>query len=423
MPSAKFPDIENKPAPGISYFTPAQDPPAGTAANPQSDGSTPPKLFQPLSHFTPLTDFGGQVSPMCQYSGDDGHMTSWHMAHLGGIAQRGPGFLMVEATAVEPEGRITPEDLGLWKDSQIEPLRRVIEFVHSQNQKIGVQIAHAGRKASTVAPWLSFNDAASEKVGGWPDRVKGPSDIPFTDKVPTPKSMSKEDIENFKIAWVAAVKRAVKAGADFVEIHNAHGYLLMSFLSPAVNLRTDEYGGSFENRIRLSMEVAKLTREAVPKDMPVFLRVSATDWLEESMPDQPSWRVEDTVRFAQALAESGYIDVLDVSSGGNHAAQHIHAKPGFQAPFAIAVKKAVGDKLAVGTVGMIDSAHLANSLLEKDGLDMVLIGRGFQKNPSLVWTWAEELNLELSMANQIRWGFSKRGGGPYLPKKREELGQ
>ena len=342
------------------------------------------------------------------------------MAHLGGIAQRGPGFLMVEATAVQPWGRITPQDLGLWKDSQIEPLRRVIEFAHSQSQLIGVQIAHAGRKASTVAPWLAGNDAATEKVGGWPDAVQGPGDEAFTDHCPIPRAMTKADIEEFKTAWVAAVKRAVSAGADFVEIHNAHGYLLMSFLSPAVNKRTDEYGGSFENRIRLSLEIAQLTRANVPQDKPVFLRVSATDWLEESRPNEPSWRLEDTVKFAQALAESGNVDLIDVSSGGVHQDQHVHAAPAFQAPFALAVKKAVGDKLAVGSVGMIDSAKTANSLVEQ-GLDCVLIGRGFQKNPGLVWAFAEELDVEISMANQIRWGFGSRGGGPYLKSRKTKM--
>ncbi|OJI98387.1 hypothetical protein ASPVEDRAFT_37828 [Aspergillus versicolor CBS 583.65] len=417
MASKQVPDIDVKPASGISYFTPAQEPPAGTAADPQSDEAQIPKLFRPLKvrGLTLHNRIG--LSPLCQYSADDGHMTAWHMAHLGGIAQRGPGFLMVEATAVEPEGRITPQDLGLWKDSQIKPMKDVIEFAHSQNQIIGVQIAHAGRKASTVPPWLSFGDIATEKVGGWPDRVKGPTGVPFASRYPTPKQMTKDDIEDLKVSWVAAVKRAVRAGADFVEIHNAHGYLLMSFLSPAVNTRTDEYGGSFENRIRLSLEIAKLTREAVPEHLPVFLRVSATDWLEEAQPDQPSWRLEDTVKFAQALAESGNVDVLDVSSGGTHSSQKVQSKPGFQAPFAVAVKKAVGDKLIVGTVGMIDSGHLANTLLEKDGLDIALVGRGFQKNPGLVWTFAEELGVEISMANQIRWGFSSRGGGPYLRKR------
>lgn len=328
---------------------------------------------------------------------------------------------MVEATAVEPEGRISPQDLGLWKDSQIEPMRQVIEFVHSQSQVIGVQIAHAGRKASTVAPWLSFIEAASNKTGGWTDQVKGPSGVPFSDRYPIPTEMTKQEIEEFKRSWVAAVKRAVRAGADFVEIHNAHGYLLMSFLSPSANTRTDEYGGSFENRIRLSMEVAKLTREAVPENMPVFMRVSATDWLEEVQPPRPSWRLEDTIKFAQVLAESGNIDLLDVSSGGTNEAQKIKGGPGFQAPFSAAVKKAVGDKLLVSAVGTIDSGHLANSLLEKDGLDIVMVGRGFQKNPALAWTFAEELNVEISMANQIRWAFSRRGGGPFLKKRQEKI--
>ncbi|KAJ5387873.1 hypothetical protein N7509_010414 [Penicillium cosmopolitanum] len=421
MSRTNYPDIANKPAQGISYFTPAQIPPAGSAAIPQSDGGQPPKLFTPFTVRGVTFHNRIGLSPLCQYSADDGHMTDWHMAHLGGIAQRGPGFLMVEATAVQANGRITPQDHGLWKDSQIEPLRRVVEFVHSQNQVIGVQMGHAGRKASTVAPWLSMADTATEAVGGWPENVKGPSDIPFHDKFPTPKALTTAEIEQFKNDWVSAVKRAVTAGVDFVEIHNAHGYLLMSFLSPATNKRTDQYGGSFENRTRLTMEIAKLTRENVPAGMPVFLRVSATDWLEEDMPNEPSWRVEDTVRLAKALADSGTIDVLDISSGGNHRAQHIHAKPAFQAPFAIEVKKAVGDKIKVGSVGMIDSAQLANCLLENNGLDFVLVGRGFQKNPGLVWTWAEDLDVEIAMANQIRWGFSSRGGGVYLKKPQGKM--
>jgi 2,4-dienoyl-CoA reductase-like NADH-dependent reductase (Old Yellow Enzyme family) len=418
MPS---PDIPNKAAEGISYYTPAQIPPAGSAAIPQSDGTQPPKLFQPFKVRDVTFHNRIGLSPLCQYSADDGHMTDWHMAHLGGIAQRGPGFLTVEATSVQSNGRITPEDSGLWKDSQIAPLRRVVEFVHSQSQVIGVQLAHAGRKASTVAPWLSKADTATAKVGGWPDDVKGPGNVPFHANFPTPKALTLAEIETFKKDWVAAVKRALKAGVDFVEIHNAHGYLLMSFLSPATNDRTDQYGGSFENRIRLSLEIAQLTRDTVPEGMPVFLRVSATDWLEEVMPDKPSWRVEDTVRFAKALADSGTVDVLDISSGGNHEQQHIHAKPAFQAPFAVEVKKAVGDRIKVGSVGMISSASLANSLLEKDGLDFVLVGRGFQKNPGLVWAWAEELGVDISMANQIRWGFASRGtgGGPYLHNKKE----
>ncbi|SLM39941.1 fmn-linked oxidoreductase [Lasallia pustulata] len=412
IPEAKEQDfshqpIENKAAKGISYFTPAQVPPAGTASDPQPDGSHPPKLFQPLKLRGVTLQNRIMLSPLCQYSAEDGHHTAWHMTHLGGIIQRGPGLAMVEATSVTAEGRITPEDSGLWKDSQIGPLKKIVEFAHSQNQNIGIQLGHAGRKASTVAPWLSSGDLATEDVNGWPEHVYGPSPIPWNDKHAKPIEMTKSDIENFKTAWVAALKRALTAGFDVIEIHNAHGYLLHSFLSPASNKRTDEYGGSFENRTRLTLEIVGLTRQTVPEDMPVFLRISATDWLEQEK-DMESWKVEDTVRLAEILADRG-IDLLDVSSGGNHPLQHPHSGPGYQAPFAKAVKKKVGDKLAVATVGKITSGKQANELLE-DGLDLTVVGRMFQKNPGLVWSFAEELGVQINVANQIRWGFGGRPG-------------
>ncbi|KAK4233111.1 hypothetical protein C8A03DRAFT_39207 [Achaetomium macrosporum] len=409
-----LPDVDIEPAPGLSYFTPAQNPPAGTAADPQSSGRPVPKLFQPLTVRGVKFHNRLGVAPMCQYSAEDGHMTDYHLMHLGSIAQRGPGMIMIEATAVQPEGRITPQDVGLWKDSQIAPMKRVIDFVHSQGQVIGVQLAHAGRKASTVAPW-KMNEAivATEKVGGWPDRVFGPSTVPFDDTYCQPIAMTREDIEQFKKDWVAATKRAVAAGADFIEIHNAHGYLLSSFLSPQANTRTDEYGGSFENRIRLSLEIAQLSRDAVGEHVPVFLRVSATDWVEETHPEE-SWTAKDTVRFAEALASQGAIDLIDVSSGGVHAAQKVKSGPAFQAPFAIAIKKAVGDRLLVATVGAITNGKQANRLLEDDGLDVALVGRGFQKDPGLTWTFAQHLDTEIAMASQIRWGFTRRGGRPYI---------
>lgn len=335
--------------------------------------------------------------------------------HLGSIAQRGPGMIMIEATAVAPEGRITPQDLGLWKDSQIAPMKRVVDFVHSQNQIVGIQLAHAGRKASNVAPW-KYTEAviATEKVGGWPDRVVGPSEVPFHETYCKPRAMSKEDIEQFKKDWAAAVERAIAAGVDFIEIHSAHGYLLSSFLSPQSNTRTDDYGGSFENRIRLPLEIAQITRDAVGDKVPVFLRVSATDWVEETLPAE-SWTAKDTVRFAEALAAQGAIDLIDLSSGGVHHSQKIKAGPAFQAPFAIAVKKAVGDKLLVATVGSITNGNQANALLEEEGLDVALVGRGFQKDPGLAWTFAQHLGTEIAMASQIRWGFNtRRGGTPYI---------
>lgn len=404
--------IPNLPAKGISYYTPAQNPPSGTATSPQPNNASIPKLFTPLTLRNTTFQNRIFVSPMCQYSASNGHLTDWHLTHLGGIIQRGPGLTIVEATAVTPEGRITPEDSGLWLDSQMEPLRRIVEFAHSQGQKIGIQLAHAGRKASMVAPWLSAATIATEEVGGWPENIYAPSAIPFKPEVyPTPKETTTTDIENLKTAWAAAVRRAVAVGFDIIEIHHAHGYLLHSFISPASNHRTDAYGGSFENRTRLTREIVEVTRANMPETMPLFLRISATDWLEEQPSIAESWTVPDTVKLAPLLAPLG-VDLLDVSSGGNHALQHIHAGPAYQAPFAKAVKDAVGDSMCVSTVGTITSGRQANELLEEDGLDVVMAGRMFQKNPGLVWTWAEELDTKIALANQIRWGFGGRPGGP-----------
>jgi 2,4-dienoyl-CoA reductase-like NADH-dependent reductase (Old Yellow Enzyme family) len=420
------PTIPNKPAAGISYYTPAQVPVAGSAKTPQSDGSRIPKLFTPLTLRSVTFPNRIFLSPLCQYSASDGHVTDWHLTHLGGIIQRGPGLAFVEATAVLPEGRITPEDSGLWKDSQIAPLKRIVEFAHSQAQKIGIQLAHAGRKASTVAPWLSLGDTAVEEVGGWPEGVKAPSAVAFSDKFPLPSAMSREEIAAYKEAFVASAKRAIEAGFDVIEIHNAHGYLLHEFLSPVSNKRTDEYGGSWENRTRLTLEVVEVVRKAMPEGMPLFLRISASDWLDgqrERFPE--SWTVEDTARLAPLLAERG-VDLLDVSSAGLHPSQKIKTGPGYQAPFAKAVKKAVGDKMAVGTVGSIANGTLANELLEEGGLDVALVGRMFQKNPGLVWTFAEELGTEIHVAHQISWGFGGRAGGkkrgdaPADPRKKDE---
>lgn len=296
----------------------------------------------------------------------------------------------------------------MWQDSQIAPLKEVVDFAHSQNQKIMIQLAHAGRKASTVAPWLSSGDIAGEDVNGWPNDVYAPSAIAWNEKHANPKAMTLDDIAAFKKAFNDSVKRALKAGFDAIEIHNAHGYLLHEFISPVSNQRTDKYGGSWENRVRLTLEVVEETRATIPKDMPLFLRISATDWLEEVKEIPESWTGDDTVKLAALLAEKG-VDFLDVSTGGNHPKQHPHVKPAYQAPFAIKVKQAVGNKLAVGSVGSIENAKLANDLLEKDGLDFVIVGRGFQKNPGLVFAWGDELGVHVNMPNQIRWGFGGRG--------------
>ncbi|KAE8142332.1 hypothetical protein BDV38DRAFT_295112 [Aspergillus pseudotamarii] len=403
------PQHVNRAAGGVSYFTPAQLPPAGTALV-TKDTKNVPKLFRPLRIRGLTLNNRITVAPMCQYSAEDGHFTMWHITHMGGIVQRGPGISCVEATAVSPEGRISPEDVGLWKDSQIEGLRTVVDFAHSQGQKMMIQLGHAGRKASTVTPWLSSGAIAGKELNGWPDECWAPSALAWDENHAIPRAMTIQQIQDFKVAFADAVKRALKAGFDAIEIHGAHGYLISEFLSPATNHRTDAYGGSFENRTRLAIELVEETRAIIPDDMPLFFRISATDWLEEASETEipESWTADDTVKFAGILAQKG-VDVLDVSTGGNHPLQKPHSGPAYQAPFAVKVKQAVGDKLKISTVGMIDNAHLANDLLEKEGLDLITVGRGFQKNPGLVFAWADQLGIEVRMPNQIAWGFGGRG--------------
>ncbi|KAI6019994.1 hypothetical protein F5J12DRAFT_890284 [Pisolithus orientalis] len=373
--------IANKPAPAVSYYTPAQVPAAGTACDPQPDGKPIPKLFQPIK--VRGTTFHNRIflSPLCQYSSDDGHFTSWHMAHLGGIISRGPGLAMVEATAVVPEGRITPEDAGLWKDSQAESLHPIVEFAHSQNQKIGIQLAHAGRKASTIAPWLHGGMVATEEVGGWPDDVWGPSAIPYDENHPYPKEVTKEEIKKVVVAFAEAARRALKVGVDVIEVHGAHGYLLTSFMSPYTNKRTDEYGGSFENRVRFPLEVVDAVRNVIPDDMPLFFSI---------------------------LADHG-VDFLDISTGGNSPKAVVVRKAvAFQAPFAEAVKKAVGDRILVDAVGSISNGHIALEVLDEGQADVVSVGRQFQKNPASVWAFASDLGVAAKFAHQIEWSFAGR---------------
>ncbi|THW99750.1 NADH:flavin oxidoreductase/NADH oxidase [Aureobasidium pullulans] len=416
--------VENPAASDTPYYTPSQCPVAGTAVAGRVEA---PKLFKPLQ----IKQL--KLQNRILYSAKDGHHTDWHFAHLGGIISRGPGMSFVEATAVVAEGRITPEDSGLWKDSQIAPLRRIVEFAHSQGQLVGIQLAHAGRKASTYAPYLMSNRGPAKRGGstssctislccsleltrylikgqwvhGWPENVFAPSARPFKDNSIVPRDMTQKDIFVLVDAWISAVKRAVIAGFDAgdslaIEIHAGHGYLLHEFWSPVSNRRNNSYGGSFENRIRLLLEITRATKANIPSSVPLFVRVSGTDWLEY-LKDEPSWDVPQTIELAKILADEG-VDVLDVSSGGNDPRHKIESGPGYQAPFALAVKRALGDRLLVATVGSITSGGQANTLLDQ-GLDMVMIGRTFLKNPGLVWAFAEDLKVEASMPKQIRWAF------------------
>ncbi|CAM5999617.1 unnamed protein product, partial [Sphagnum balticum] len=386
------------------YFTPAQDPPSGTIVVP-SNGAAVPRLFQPLT-IRGLT-FRNRiwVSPLCQYSAEDGKMTAWHMSQLGGWLSRGPGLTMIEGTAVAEFGRIDPNGLGLWKDEQIASIKEVVDFAHSQSQLIAIQLFHSGRKGSSVAPWLG-NHKATKKAGGFGDKLIGPSAVPYGAGSFVPKEMTLSDIEDFRRAWVEAVERSLKAGFDVIEIHAAHGFLLHSFLSPVSNKRTDKYGGSFENRIRLLLEVIHDTRCRVGEKMPLFLRVSATDWLEET--DIEGWTVEDTAKLSLRAAEVG-IDFIDVSSGGSSPFQKVKAGPAYQASFSKYIKSVVKNKVLVGAVGTITNGVQANDLLE-DGLDAIFNGRLFQKNPGLVWAWADDLGVIVYAANQMKWGFKSIPG-------------
>ncbi|KAL4812122.1 hypothetical protein BDW67DRAFT_193967 [Aspergillus spinulosporus] len=386
-----------------SYFTPDQNPPAGTALDPTR---SLPKLFTPLKIRGLTVHNRLFLAPLCQWSGENGYTTDWHLAHLGGIIQRGPGLSIMESTAVQKEGRITPQDIGIWEDGQIEGLKRITSFVYTQNQLIGIQLSHAGRKASTAAPFLGETATAEKEDGGWPDKVYAPSALPFSHTYPFPQAMTAQQIHDLKQAFVDAALRSVEAGFDMVEIHAAHGYLLHQFLSPVSNCRTDEYGGSFENRTRLLLEVTAGVRAVVPAEMPLFVRISATDWLEGLTDEFPeSWTVADSCRLAPILAAHG-VDFLDVSSGGIHPKQatSIRSGDGYQAPFALKIKRAVGNAMLVSAVGGIRTGELAKRFLQQ-GLDVVMCGRWFQKNPGLVYQFADELGVKVKMSTQYGWAL------------------
>ncbi|KAJ0380324.1 hypothetical protein COL26b_001439 [Colletotrichum chrysophilum] len=415
----------NEAADNCSFFSPKQDPRPGSAVDPQPSGEPIPKLFTPLKIRGATLQNRIWVSPMCQYSAHEGFHTPWHITHYGGMAQRGPGLMMVEATAVQANGRITPEDSGIWLDAHVETLKKHVEFAHSQNQLIAIQLAHAGRKASTLAPWLGFETLAGQEAGGWPQDVVGPSDLAWSDKHSTPREMTMAEIDQLKQDFVKGAYRSLHAGFDVIELHFAHGYLISSFLSPASNKRTDQYGGSFENRTRLAVELVDAVREVIPEDMPLFVRISATDWLDTNPEwDGPSWTVDESVKLAQILADHG-VDVLDVSTGGNHSQQKIVASAGFQAPMTKKIKAAVGDKMLVSAVGIVKDGNLAEKLItgsDEEGdtpLDLIAAGRGFQKNPGLVWQWADDLGVDIHVAKQIGWGF--KGRVKKVPKKPEML--
>lgn len=328
------------------------------------------------------------VSPMCQYSYEDGFSNDWQLVHLGSRAAGGAGLVFAEATAVEARGRISPGDLGLWKDEHIEPLAQVARFMASMGAVPGIQLAHAGRKASTGVPWVT-EKPLSEKEGGW--KPMGPSAIPFAEGYPTPEALDKAGIIRVVRAFQAAARRAKQAGFQVVEIHAAHGYLINEFLSPFSNQRNDEYGGSFENRTRLLREVVKAVRQEWPEKNPLFCRFSATEWKEGG------WALEDSVELAKIIKKEG-VDLIDCSSGGNVPGVKINIVPGYQVPLAERVKKEAG--IPTAAVGLITGAAQAEEILQKGQADLVFLARQMLRDPYFPLHAAKELGVEVKWPNQ-----------------------
>jgi 2,4-dienoyl-CoA reductase-like NADH-dependent reductase (Old Yellow Enzyme family) len=319
------------------------------------------------------------VSPMCQYSSHDGFAGDWHLVHLGSRAVGGAGLIFTEASAVSPEGRISPADLGIWKDEHIEGLRKIVKFVRAQGSEIGIQLAHAGRKASVREPW-NGNKLVPGNEGGWP--VVAPSAIPFEEHYGMPVALTAEGIQKVIADFRAAARRAMLAGFKVIEIHAAHGYLVHQFLSPLSNRRQDEYGGSFENRIRLLLEVVDAVRAAWPPGYPLFVRISATDWAKGG------WTVEESVRLAVLLKERE-VDVIDCSSGGLVPYQKIPAGPSYQVPFAQQIR--AGSGILTGAVGIITDAVQAESILVSGQADLVFMARQLLRDPYFPLHAADEL--------------------------------
>ena len=320
------------------------------------------------------------VSPMCEYSSTDGFANDWHLVHLGSRAAGGAGLVFTEASAVLPEGRITPNDLGIWKDEHIAMLGRIVEFLHGQGAHAGIQLAHAGRKASMQRPWEGERLLSPEQ-DGWTN-VAAPSAIAFNDKYAKPHELDEAGIAAVTAAFAAAARRALAAGFDVVELHSAHGYLLLEFLSPHSNQRTDAYGGSFANRIRLPVETVDAVREAWPEQLPLFVRISATDWTEGG------WEIEQSVALARVLKEHG-VDLIDCSSGGNVSGATIPTGPGYQVPFAERIRSEAG--IATGAVGQITSAPQADQIVRTGQADMVLLARQMLRDPYWPLHAADEL--------------------------------
>jgi 2,4-dienoyl-CoA reductase-like NADH-dependent reductase (Old Yellow Enzyme family) len=332
------------------------------------------------------------MSPMCEYSAQDGLANDWHLVHLGSRAVGGAALIMVEATAVTAEGRISPGDLGIWKDEQIEPLARIAKFVHSQGAIAGIQLAHAGRKASCDLAWKGGTSLKSPEQGGWP--IVGPSPVPFDEADPVPTPLDQAGIDGVIDAFEAGARRALKAGFKVIEIHAAHGYLLHEFLSPISNHRNDQYGDSLENRMRLLLQVAERLRGLMPEELPLFVRISATDWVEGG------WDIEQSVELAKRLKGAG-VDLIDVSSGGTVPRARIPVAKGYQVPFARRIREQVD--IRTGAVGLITEPRYADEIITSGDANLVFIAREMLREP--YWALKAQQALGEESAWPIQYGY------------------
>jgi 2,4-dienoyl-CoA reductase-like NADH-dependent reductase (Old Yellow Enzyme family) len=362
-----------------------------------------PALFDPFAIRDLKFDNRVFVSPMCQYSSQDGYANDWHLVHLGSRAVGGAALLLTEATAVLPEGRISPQDLGIWENGHIEMLSRIVGFIHEQGSIAGMQLAHAGRKASTSRPWEG-HDAVPESEGGW-TKVVAPSALKFSDTYPMPQALTTDGIQEVIEGFAAAARRACQAGFRVVEIHAAHGYLIHEFLSPLSNKREDDYGGSFENRTRLCREVVAAVRSAWPQELPLFVRISATDWVEGG------WNIDESVKLAGELKGMG-VDLIDCSSGGNVPHAKIPVGAGYQTAFAERIRRETG--IMTGAVGMITSPVQAEHIIQTGQADAVIMAREFLRDPYWPLRAAHELDQPIAWPVQYLRAAPK-GAQPRKP--------
>jgi len=338
-----------------------------------------PHLFEPFTQRGVTFRNRIAVSPMCQYSSEDGFANDWHLVHLVSRAVGGAGLVMTEAAAVDPPGRITPQDLGIWKDDHIEMLRQITALIHRNGAVAGIQLAHAGRKSSTSPPWEGSN-VLSESQGGWASIA--PSAIPFKTDSPAPIALSIEDIQQMTTSFVNAARRSLEAGFKLIEIHAAHGYLLHEFMSPLSNQRTDEYGGSFEHRIRFLCEVAQAVRDVLPEQIPLWVRISATDWVPDG------WDIEQSIALSSKLKSLG-VDLMDCSSGAIVPNEKIPTGAGYQTTFADRIRREA--HIATGAVGMITAPAQADHIVRTGQADMVLLAREMLRDPYWAMRAAKQL--------------------------------